>query len=49
MLQYQSHVRGSAVYVFDRLFLVAAALCLLGALPALWLRQRAGDRAPAEA
>jgi hypothetical protein len=49
VLQYQSHVRESAVYVFDRLFLVAAVLCLLGAVPALWLRQRSEQPVAREA
>jgi hypothetical protein len=50
VLQYQEHVKDSAVFVFDRLFLVAAAICFAGALPALWLREpREEQHAPVEA
>jgi hypothetical protein len=36
--QYQMHVKSSALFVFDRLFLIAAVLCVLAAVPAIWLR-----------
>ena len=36
--RYESHVSSAALYVFDRLFLVAAGLCLAAGLLALWLR-----------
>ena len=36
---YETRVTDAVVYVLDRIFLVAAALCLLAALTALWLRE----------
>jgi hypothetical protein len=35
----------AALWVFDRLFLVAAGLCLAAAVTGLWLRSDAGRRA----
>lgn len=35
---YETQVTDAAVYVLDRIFVVAAALCLLAAATALWLR-----------
>lgn len=43
--RYEAHVTASAVWVFDRLFLVAAVLCALAALPSLLLRP-AADHPP---
>ena len=39
---YESDVEAAAVFVFGRLFLAAALLCALAALPSLWLRSDAG-------
>jgi hypothetical protein len=36
--RYEEHIAASALYVFDRLFLVAASLCVCAALAALGLR-----------
>ena len=42
--RYRAGVRGAAVFVFDRIFLAAAALALLAALTCAWLRAgRAAD------
>lgn len=42
--RYEANVTASALFVFDRLFLVACLLCALATLPAWWLRA-ATDRA----
>ncbi len=36
--RYEEHIAAAALYVFDRLFLVAAALCVAAALVGWWLR-----------
>ena len=35
--RYEDHIAAAALYVFDRLFLVAAGFCTLAALAAFWL------------
>ena len=42
---YEAEVEAAAVFVFGRLFLTAALLCALAALPSLWLRS--GDQSSA--
>ena len=37
--RYETQVTDAAVWVFDRIFVVAAALCVLAAATALWLRE----------
>ena len=39
--EYETQVEAAAVFVFGRLFLVAAVLCACAALPSLWLRRGA--------
>jgi hypothetical protein len=39
--RYRDAVRGAAVFVFDRIFIAAAALSLLAALMCVWLRSEA--------
>lgn len=36
--RYEENIAAAALYVFDRLFLVAAVLCVLAAVASLWLR-----------
>ena len=36
--RYEANVEASALYVFDRLFLIAGVLCALAIIPACWLR-----------
>jgi hypothetical protein len=44
--RYEDHIAAAALYVFDRLFLVAAGLCALSAVAGLWLRSGPKHRAP---
>ena len=44
---YEAHVEDSALFVFDRLFLVACVLCALAAVPALFLRHAGGTEGQA--
>ena len=42
--EYEQEVEAAAVFVFGRLFLAAAVLCTLAALPSLWLRGDTDER-----
>ncbi len=47
--RYQDHITAAALYVFDRLFLVAAVLCVLAAVAGFWLRAPDGKARPSGA
>jgi MFS family permease len=46
--RYQTHVTHAALFVFDRLFLVAACLCLAAGVLCLWLRSPAAEARAAD-
>jgi MFS family permease len=48
LTRYQTHVADGALFVFDRLFLVAAVLCLAAGVLCLWLRAPAHEPLAAE-